>query len=1197
MPSHVDLNELDDLLRTLGESTPPPAASIELRQEAPPPPLPALPATVEAARLVETPAAIQRMGELRDKFIDFSISLSQHPEGQEVVDAVKQSITDPSFFDKFVMGPALWARTLMMEAHSEGFLERPGEMLRSVENVPGFSLMTSGVSAPTVKFFDAPKQGIFSGSQSKGIIEEWMMRAIDTSRATADLPNVGEFVRGLKGLDEKKIAESVNIYQQLRQIKLGQDPSVSFAGAAQFTGEAALDLSLDPLMVFTSLPRVFFLTAAGSVLKPWQQIRVLSRAEFAAAKAAGESVKGIQIAGYGTFAEAAKKIAAGGWKSAEATLRLSLAPFPEKTRHGIIMALGDNIRRQRMTWARATRWVDSEAFNRLLPSTLRTQVQQLRHARVKADQDVIAITEFTKAHIFKNAGVGADKLTIKKREFITRLVDEGHLRPIDEITVTGQTASRQGILNDMEELVGAIREREKYTPPQAGMIQDILAFARSLDSTGKAVRFPEVSKMTNREILALAADGRRLQNATREVAVEEVKYGMLNSVRQVYMPHIFQNISKVREELQRHRVSYGQLSGRTVDDLALLRAMDPFLPFSIGRKSKIGSIAEAERRGFAPITDAAILFQRRQYHYLTNRNQQVFYREVLKTLGGEKYLEVADQVRKEFAAQSGWKTLTTPGVDKTLFMAPAKAGENVLAMDFAKGKPVFGAAVKEAAKSLGVQPNTLYLPEALAREFAGAMGRARTAAERSQLQNLLLGMWDGQMAFFKLMVTSPHPGFHITNISGDMLRAYQDAGAMVFNPVTWKQIESVLAGDPSKFIRIRGKMYSAAELKKLSNDLGTFKAKYDLSEALGASGLPEPGRSASDIGRSAGNVASFGLGYAGTAAGQMWEERMRRALFLTYMKKGFTPELAREEVYRVLFNVTSLSPTEKEVFRRAFPFYSFWKFNAEFQIKSLGYTPGKVAIFEKLAQAKAAGVDDRDWKDLVSVWDMQGTTMPTRTATGEIRITGFKNPTKEFWARLPKNFSAEEMRRVFLSDGMFNMAPVIKTGISLITQIDPVTGKEIGLRAYSQDFRLFEKAPQLLRDALGFNNTELDPGTGKVRYSINPYAYAAMQTMGYSRMVLGQGRMSRAGVMTPIDVVDDFKKWATGTPFAESYLTAPDIRKIDAFLSVYGGQATATLDDLEIAGRTAGKLRPHVEKLQKMKELLERQQKIGTPFR
>ena len=1188
----LDLELFDSLMKVTPRTEP--DVKLEMRAVPPAP----LTQDVEESRLQETAPKVQQSEEMRDKFIDLAVTLGQHPEGLEVVDTVKQAISDPSFFDKLVLGPLLYTRTRMMEAHSEGFLERPGEMLREVENVPGYSLITPEVSAqPKVGFFEAPKQGLFSGGQSKGIIEEWLKKSIDSTRSNTALPKFSAYMRGLQGLDEAKLQGAIKLYQDIEQLERSTDPSTKFAGAAQFTAEAALDLFLDPLMVFTSLPKVFFVARAGSALKPWQHIKVLSRAEAAAIKAAGDALPGIQIAGYGTFAEAAKKIAAGGFKSAEAALRLSLAPFPTATREKVLLGLGDSIRKQRMSWAKMSRWVDQEAFFKLLPPEIRANSKQLARARIQADQKALQIAVETPNHIFKHAGTAMDKVGVTRREFIARLVDEGVLPPRDTIRVAGGSAGREGVLSGMEELVGAISTKTPYTPPQAGIIQRVLEFARSTDSAGKALRFPEVSKMTNREILALAADARRVQDFAREIAVAEVEAGILNNVRQVYLPRIFRNQSKLRELLELQRTSLGKLADRSVDDLAMLRAMEPFMPFAKARTGAVGSIAQAKALGLDPITDAMTLLQIRQYHYLVNRNQQVYYREMLKQIGGDRYVEVANQVRKEFAAQGPLTTLTKPGMGGTIWLGPHKETELVLAADFAKGRPLFAAAVKQAAKDLGVQPKSLYLPEPLAREFAGTLARARTPAERNAATQMMLNAWDAQMAFFKLLVTSPHSGFHFTNILGDTERAWIDVGAAFLNPRTWRQIEAILANDSTKIIPVAGKNYTAAELRSLSNNLGSFRQKYDIEEVR-AGGLPAGYKSASDYGRQAGNIATLGTGHLGTIAGEMWEERMRRALFLTFMKKGFTPELAREEVYRVLFNVADgLTAVEKAVFRRAFPFYSFWKFNAEFHIKALGYTPGRIATFEKLAQVKGAGIDDNTWKDLIQPWEQSGTTFPTRLSDGTIRTTTLRTTASEWWNRLPKNLSADEMNRVFLSEGMFNVAPMIKAGIQLVTKTDPVTGKEIGLRAYSQNFRLFETAPQLLRDAIGFNNTEQDTDTGKVRYSINPYAYAAMTTMGFSRAILGAGKLSRAGITTPFDVLNAAKEYVTGAPFVGSYLSSPDIRKIDAILSVGAGQATVTLDELEKAKRAIQQMAPQVEKMKKMKQLLERQGKIGSPVR
>lgn len=79
------------------------------------------------------------------------------------------------------------------------------------------------------------------------------------------------------------------------------------------------------------------------------------------------------------------------------------------------------------------------------------------------------------------------------------------------------------------------------------------------------------------------------------------------------------------------------------------------------------------------------------------------------------------------------------------------------------------------------------------------------------------------------------------------------------------------------------------------------------------------------------------------------DEVARFALFNHHMKAGKSAEEAAAKVREVLFDYSALTKAENEVFRRAMPFYTFMRKNAEFQMKSFMKSPEK---YNRLMQAK-----------------------------------------------------------------------------------------------------------------------------------------------------------------------------------------------------------------------------------------------------
>lgn len=189
-------------------------------------------------------------------------------------------------------------------------------------------------------------------------------------------------------------------------------------------------------------------------------------------------------------------------------------------------------------------------------------------------------------------------------------------------------------------------------------------------------------------------------------------------------------------------------------------------------------------------------------------------------------------------------------------------------------------------------------------------------------------------SFWKPTATAMNPGFHLTNIFGNLYNIW-------------------LAGmkDPLKFLQAVAGNFSPGE-----------------KEILEKSGILARGQFGADIVNktfgSAGDMDVFSTGAKGffekfRKVGTFFEDNARSAFLLDRREKFLAQGLsdieatrkAVQEVNRYLFDyLTGLTPFETNVMRRIFPFYTWARFNIPLQLKSIITQPGKNALVSKVVK-------------------------------------------------------------------------------------------------------------------------------------------------------------------------------------------------------------------------------------------------------
>jgi hypothetical protein len=115
--------------------------------------------------------------------------------------------------------------------------------------------------------------------------------------------------------------------------------------------------------------------------------------------------------------------------------------------------------------------------------------------------------------------------------------------------------------------------------------------------------------------------------------------------------------------------------------------------------------------------------------------------------------------------------------------------------------------------------------------------------------------------------------------------------------------------------------------------------------------------------------------------GEVIENNARLAHFIDKVAKGFSYDDAARSVKTFLFDYSDLTPTEKNVFKRLFPFYTWSRKNLPLQLENLALQPEKFAAVPKIIERIESGVaEPRDEKYMSSYISEN---VPVRIRTNE----------------------------------------------------------------------------------------------------------------------------------------------------------------------------------------------------------------------
>jgi hypothetical protein len=279
-----------------------------------------------------------------------------------------------------------------------------------------------------------------------------------------------------------------------------------------------------------------------------------------------------------------------------------------------------------------------------------------------------------------------------------------------------------------------------------------------------------------------------------------------------------------------------------------------------------------------------------------------------------KYGHIWDKMRTK-----QWNKLHAIKRQLSRDMAPTgRVGEEMVEHTFTKG-PFKG--------------ETYTIPKGIKLDFANFEGKWMANPE---VKGLLRG-WDMMTNAFKTLVTMPFFAFHYRNAYSNVYLANLEIGLAALNPKRHYQAINILRGADGTMTwrgpdgKLRKETYAA--IRRQLDGLDIRVEGFRLAEVTGreAEALGMPQKALTRL------VRPFSKYLAGPI-----ENEARAMLYIASRQRGLSHIDSAMKVKQYLFDYSFLSPAEKNIARRAIPFYTFQSKNLRLELQRLFETPGRV---------------------------------------------------------------------------------------------------------------------------------------------------------------------------------------------------------------------------------------------------------------
>lgn len=393
-------------------------------------------------------------------------------------------------------------------------------------------------------------------------------------------------------------------------------------------------------------------------------------------------------------------------------------------------------------------------------------------------------------------------------------------------------------------------------------------------------------------------------------------------------------------------------------------------------------------------------------------------------------------------------------------------------------KPVKAGKLLEGHVELGIKDlRGLQAPVEVAKDIESYY---KTFMQPEEIKGLLK-FYDTATNVWKASVTSIHPAFHGRNAIGNLFNMYlggfKDPRRLIQAAAIQKGKAPVING-----VRV------TTELLRQHAIAGTGQFGADIPDLLATAMKKRkvtPGKVAG---------APFA---AGRAVGTAVEDNAKIAFFIDRLAKGDTAEQAAALTRRYLFDYNELTPFERNILRRAIPFYTWARKNIPLQIQEVIKQPGKYAAVAKGVRALDQGTDEQ--RENLPSFSKEGINLITGP-TGEddmFRVLTSLGLPLEDLGRLNRG----DVKRTVERELLGSLNPILKGALQLQQGKDFFRGKNLDELSgtYGYAARNF---PQPLKDFLEFKEERITPKSGEpfTRYTVNPTKYLLLQESPLSRV-------------------------------------------------------------------------------------------------
>lgn len=259
----------------------------------------------------------------------------------------------------------------------------------------------------------------------------------------------------------------------------------------------------------------------------------------------------------------------------------------------------------------------------------------------------------------------------------------------------------------------------------------------------------------------------------------------------------------------------------------------------------------------------------------------------------------------------------------------------------------------------------------------------------------------------------------------------------------------------------------------------------------------------------------------------------RTQLWLNGMRMGMTPEDSARMVHEFLYNYAELSPFDRDILRRAFPFIVFPRKTIELYPKLAVRMPGRLANLHKPFMGRS------DENNEMTQWEGEGFKIRLdRNGRDVTMLNGVDMPSRSFDMLYSGGFTKTLERLVGSAH------PIPKVWYMMTSGRDPFRGQEMTRTSAPTLGRLMENGPKAIKDWIGWKKT--NDKAGRPVYTVNEEKMRVALEISMLSRVFSTSDAYFRDSMKEEGAPDYWLKFFTGLQHKTLNLDVEKKRKLDA---------------------------------------------------